>query len=50
MQLQPKENFSIVRVLEDHTDSATYYVRAVVKKSSDSSVLKTINLLQRACH
>lgn len=44
MILHPGENFNIVRVLNDPTDTNTYYVQAIVRKSSDGSTLQTINL------
>jgi methyl-accepting chemotaxis protein len=42
--LNPREYFVIVRQLADHTDSSTYYVRAVVRNSRTDAVLSTINL------
>lgn len=44
MQLQPGQNFTIVRQLGMPGDVATYYVQAVVKNSSTGTVLQTVNL------
>jgi len=45
--LQPREQFAIVRQLQDHTDSGTYYVRAVVRNSRTDAVIDTVNLTDR---
>lgn len=47
MQLSPRTQFSIVRQIEDHTDSATYYVRAVIRNAQTDVLLDTINLTDR---
>lgn len=44
IQLQPKEFFTVVRQIADPTDETTYYVRAVIRKSSDDSILATLDL------
>ncbi len=44
MQLNPHEQFTIVRQIEDHTDSSTYYVRAVVRNAKPDALLATVNL------
>lgn len=44
IQLHPKETFTIVRQIEDHTDSGTYYVQAVVRNAKTDVLLDTINL------
>ncbi len=44
MQLQPQEYFTIARGLEDHTDSATYYVRAVIRNARTDALIDTVNL------
>lgn len=44
MQLHPREQFTIVRQIEDHTDSATYYVQAVVRNAKTDALLATVNL------
>lgn len=45
--LNPREIFTIVRQLQDHTDSATYYVRAVIRNSRTDAVIKTIDLFDK---
>lgn len=47
ISLQPREQFTIVRQLGDHTDPTTYYVRAFVRNSIDDTILKTINLTDK---
>lgn len=47
ISLQPQTDFTIVRQLGDHTDSSTYYVQAVIRKSVDDSILKTVNLTDK---
>lgn len=44
IQLNPRETFTIVRQIEDHTDSATYYVRAYVRNARTDALLATIDL------
>lgn len=44
ISLQPREQFTIVRQLGDHTDPTTYFVQAVVRNSIDDKLLKTLNL------
>ncbi len=44
ISLQPREQFTLVRQLEDHTDLTTYYVQAVVRNSVTGEIIKTINL------
>jgi hypothetical protein len=44
MQLRPQEHFTIVRQLEDHTDTGTYYVRAVIRNARTDALIDTINL------
>lgn len=48
ISLQPQEIYTIVRQLGDHTDSTSYYVRAVIRDSVTDTVLKTLNLTQDA--
>lgn len=45
--LQPKENFVIVRQLSDHTDETTYYVRATVRDSVTDTVIKVVYLVDQ---
>lgn len=47
MQLNPRESFTIVRQIEDHTDTNTYYVRAVVRNAKTDVLLATVNLTDR---
>jgi len=44
MQLQPNEKFILYRGIEDHTDTNTYYVQAVIKNALTKVVLDTVNL------
>lgn len=44
LQLNPQETFVIVRGLEDHTDSGTYYVRAVIRNAKTDAIIDTVNL------
>jgi hypothetical protein len=44
MQLNPRENFTIARGLEDHRDSTVYYVRAVVRNAQTDALLATVDL------
>lgn len=44
MTLQPLEDFVVARGLEDHTDSTTYYVRAVIRDAKTDVVITTLDL------
>lgn len=44
MQLQPREYFTIVRQLADHSDPATNYVQAKVRNARTDELLATVNL------
>ena len=44
ISLQPQEQFAIVRQLADHTDSTTYYVRAVIRNSISNEIIDQVNL------
>lgn len=44
IQLQPKQIFTVVRQIADPTDTTTYYVKAIIRKSVDGSILDTIEL------
>lgn len=44
ISLNPGEYFTIFRGLSDHTDSTTYYVRAIVKNIRTNTTITTINL------
>lgn len=47
MQLRPREIFTIVRGLEDHEDTNTYYVRAVVRNARTDEIIDTLDLEDR---
>lgn len=52
MQLNPRETFSIVRQIEDHTDTSTYYVRAVIRNAKTDAIIQVngnnyLNLVDR---
>lgn len=47
IQINPGEQYPVVRVLQDPNDLDTHYVQAVIKKASDNSTLKTINLTDK---
>lgn len=40
MQLHPREQFTVVRQIEDHTDTATYYVRAVIRNAKTDAIIQ----------
>jgi hypothetical protein len=44
MILRPQRNYTVVRQIANHTDVATYYVRAVVRDSTTDEILATLNL------
>ena len=44
MELRGGNKFIIIRQLADPSDTDTYYVRAVISKSSDGSAIKTVDL------
>jgi hypothetical protein len=44
LQLNPRETFTIVRQIEDHTDTNTYYVRAVVRNAKTDELLANVDL------
>ena len=44
MQLSPNTSFAIVRQLEDHTDSNSYYVRAVIRNAQTDALITTVDL------
>src|SRR3990167_4641285 len=43
-QLNPGETYTIVRELGDPNDTATYYVRAIIRNSSTGATITTVNL------
>jgi len=44
MILRPQKNFTLVRQIANHTDTATYYVRAVIRDAYTDEILDTLNL------
>ena len=44
IQLEPAELFPIVRQIPNHTDSNTYFVRAVIRNATTDDVLATVDL------
>lgn len=44
IQIQPQQNFAIVRQLPDPSDSTTYYVRAVIRNAMTDTLIATVNL------
>lgn len=47
MQLIPQRNFTVVRQIGNHTDSATYYVRAVIRNAYTDAILDTLDLTDK---
>lgn len=48
MILQPQRHFTVVRKLSNHTDSTTYYVRAVVRNALTDDIITTLDLTKKA--
>lgn len=44
VQLKPQQYFTVVRQIENHTDSSTYYVQAVIRNAYTDVILATLNL------
>lgn len=44
ISLQPREQFTLVRQLPNHTDLATYYVQAVIRNSLSGEIIATVRL------
>lgn len=44
MILRPQKNFTIVRQIANHTDTGTYYVRAVIRNAYTDAIIATLNL------
>lgn len=44
LTLNPREYFTIVRVLGDPLDSGTYYVRAVIRNAKTDALIETVDL------
>jgi hypothetical protein len=47
MQLIPSRNFTVVRQIGNHTDTATYYVRAVIRDAYSDVILDTLDLTDK---
>jgi len=47
ISLQPREQFTIVRQLGDHTDPTTYYVQAVIRDSISGDIIDTVRLTNK---
>lgn len=47
MTLQPGNNFSIVRQIPNHTDTATYFVRAVIRNAYTDAIIETLDLTDK---
>lgn len=47
MRLEPDSQLILVRGLEDHTDSTTYYVQAVIRDSLTDALIDTVNLVDK---
>lgn len=47
MRLQPQRTFTVVRQIGNHTDTATYYVRAVIRDAYTDEILKTLDLTDK---
>lgn len=44
MLIRPQRNFTVVRQLANHLDTATYYVRAVIRDAFTDDILATLDL------
>jgi len=47
MIIRPQRNFTIVRQIANHLDTATYYVRAVIRDSYTDAILDTLDLADK---
>lgn len=47
IQLQPRQNFAIVRQLPDPSDSATYYVQAEIRYAATDVLITRVNLTDK---
>lgn len=45
--IKPQQNFTVVRQIANHTDTDTYYVRAVIRNAYTDAILDTLNLTDR---
>jgi len=47
MILRPQRNFTVVRQIANHTDTDTYYVRAVIRNTYTDAIIETLDLTNR---
>src|SRR5688572_8979423 len=47
MTLQPQAYFTVVRQIANHTDTNTYYVRAVVRNAYTDEIIATLDLTDK---
>ena len=47
LTLQPQASFTLVRQIANHTDSSTYYVRAVIRNAYTDELISTLDLTDR---
>ncbi len=47
LQIEPAEIFPIIRIISNHLDTNTYYVRAVIKDAVNDTVLATVDLADK---
>lgn len=47
MQLIPGRTFTVVRQIGNHTDTGTYYVRAVIRNAYSDAILDTLDLTDK---
>lgn len=47
VQLKPQQSFTVVRQIANHTDSGTYYVRAVIRNAYTDDLIATLDLTSR---
>lgn len=47
IQLEPREYFTIVKQIGNHTDSTTYYVRATIRNARTDALIDTVNLADK---
>jgi len=45
--LHPQNSFTVVRQIANHTDAATYYVRAVIRNAYTDAIIETLDLTSR---
>ena len=47
LTLHPQNSFTVVRQIANHTDTATYYVRAVIRNAYTDAIIETLDLTDR---